>query len=277
MAILKQIILNEAELQMYTNIITDSAMPKPIQLILNKQSLITLVIEILGIPYHIQIGPLYKTPALSSEVEAAIDEVMRKWGYEPKHTERIAELLQDLAARKKFLSMLHGKCKTFPEQMFGAEVDNEVTIKHGRIDILISNANKSIIIENKINGADDDPSQLGKYIHAQIHDEGVLKDNIYVVYIPGTKDKQPEDVSWEYDSTHYKSDFVNRFAIVNKSDLRQWISDIYQDLPDELKEVASLESAYIRDADLTYENSSLGGEVFIKFVEDVVKELVTIV
>lgn len=82
----------------------------------------------------------------------------------------------------------------------------KVTNEEGRIDILVKDIDYWIIIENKINGAADQPKQLARYIdNVKLFRK---EENIYVIYC--TRDfKVPSDQSWG--DNGYKDKFKHRF------------------------------------------------------------------
>lgn len=91
-------------------------------------------------------------------------------------------------------------------------IDTEVdcSLTSGRVDLLIEEEGKySIIIENKINDANDQTSQLGRYIKNQIR-SGYNKEQIYVLYLSSEGD-DPTNQSWTYDGDNYRSDFIPRY------------------------------------------------------------------
>ncbi|MCR4837159.1 MAG: PD-(D/E)XK nuclease family protein [Bacteroidaceae bacterium] len=80
-------------------------------------------------------------------------------------------------------------------------ISTEETVKGDyRIDILIYEKDKySIVLENKIWEAVDQPHQLANYIDAMLSSRyGFSMDQIYVAFLPKTKDHHPSSNSWKF-------------------------------------------------------------------------------
>lgn len=72
----------------------------------------------------------------------------------------------------------------------------QITVEKSRIDIWIKERKKyAIIIENKVYNATDQDRQIERYIEVT-KEEGYKEENIYVLYMPPTYEKEPEERSW---------------------------------------------------------------------------------
>ncbi len=72
----------------------------------------------------------------------------------------------------------------------------QITVEESRIDMWIRERKKyAVIIENKIYDAIDQDRQLERYINIT-KAEGYKEENIYVLYMPPTYGKEPEENSW---------------------------------------------------------------------------------
>ncbi len=95
----------------------------------------------------------------------------------------------------------------------------EVVIGDCRTDILIYEKNKySIVLENKIWDAPDQPHQLANYIDAMLSSRyGFGKEQIYVAYLPKTNDHEPSSNSWESQEggCSYKDEFQGRYRLLD--------------------------------------------------------------
>ena len=85
----------------------------------------------------------------------------------------------------------------------------EITIEDEDIDIWVRDkkGGYAVIIENKSNGADDQPKQLKRYIDKTI-EQKFCPEQIYVAYLPPDDGKDPDDESWG----NYKDEFKDRYA-----------------------------------------------------------------
>jgi len=116
------------------------------------------------------------------------------------------------------------------EDFHDVEVSKE---KHGRIDILIRNRSakrRSIIIENKINGAGDMNRQLPRYLD-RMEDEG--SEVVAIVYLTLNQIKNPDQTTWHAAVGQKRSDFhrlrellIPTVAFSHDSrSLLEWIQD----------------------------------------------------
>ena len=83
----------------------------------------------------------------------------------------------------------------------------------GRIDLLISEIDKyAIIIENKINLADDQHNQLARYIEEVKNNRNYKIDNIFIIYL-SKNGIEPEPYSWvsPINNNNYREMFINRY------------------------------------------------------------------
>ena len=99
-------------------------------------------------------------------------------------------------------------------------ISTEETVKGDyRIDILIYEKDKySIVLENKIWEAVDQPHQLANYIDAMLSSRyGFSMDQIYVAFLPKTKDHHPSSNSWksQEDGNSYKEVFHDRYRLID--------------------------------------------------------------
>ena len=79
---------------------------------------------------------------------------------------------------------------------------------------------QALIIENKVRGALDQPKQLFRYIKAT-QGRGFRCENIYVIYMPGYGEKEPDDQSWG----GLKTKFKNRYVSVTFRELLKWLNE----------------------------------------------------
>ncbi|MBE7691232.1 PD-(D/E)XK nuclease family protein [Tenacibaculum piscium] len=120
---------------------------------------------------------------------------------------------------RKFLDSLGGEFKKI-------KIDNPIfTAEKERIDVLISDkdGNYSIIIENKINNAPDQPNQIVRYINIQ-KNNGFHIDNIYVLYLTDNGSKKPSEKSFPKE----KREILNeRYSEINfKNEILKWLKSL---------------------------------------------------
>lgn len=105
----------------------------------------------------------------------------------------------------------------------------EIVKDDKRIDILIYEKGKyAIVLENKIWDAQDQPNQLANYIEAMSEGEYHFeKKQIYVAYLPKTKDHHPSPNSWlsQDGGYSYQIDFQDRYQHIDfKEKILHWLN-----------------------------------------------------
>lgn len=106
--------------------------------------------------------------------------------------------------------------------------------EHCHIDIYVRERHKyAIIVENKSNGANDQDHQLSKYIETALR-EDYAESQIYVIYLPPLKGKDPEGHSWG----RFEAAFRDRYVKLSwRDDILPWMKDKvlpnvrYKDVP----------------------------------------------
>jgi len=164
---------------------------------------------------------------------------------ETKHSELLGYLLKPWEK--------HGQGNTFLTSfldMLGVpdpdKGDWHPTIERGRIDILLKRTTpypSVIIIENKSNGADDQPNQLYRYWHKAIHpivgdtdyNDTTIKQNFQVIYLPSHNEKKPAEHSTQRPD-HIPLDKAGGHEILP---LECQIKDFNTNIADWLQRVAS--------------------------------------
>ena len=108
-----------------------------------------------------------------------------------------------------------------------AKVVREVSIEENRIDILIKSEQSEqskhcIIIENKLNNAEDMDWQLPRYYHA-------MKDNNYtvdrIIYMPLDRNKAPDQLTWKEGDKEAIASLLTIMPASDeeKLDLKSWL------------------------------------------------------
>ena len=126
---------------------------------------------------------------------------------ENAHSRILRMFLQYDDGKKKYPIL--GKFLDIPKvkQLFGnKEFKSPVfTNERERIDVLIEEPRSfAIIIENKINGAPDQDTQLERYIESvNAHGDGVPYDNIYAIYLTDNGEKIVDECSLTDNAKNY--------------------------------------------------------------------------
>lgn len=157
-------------------------------------------------------------------------DLLRPKANEPTHSRILGELLKqkkenEFQILNKFIDYLGDRDDGHAFR--GIAFRNpEIRIEGEHIDIWIWDAQTghALIIENKIHDAKDQPKQLFRYIEETKnlkHKDGhVFKDeNIYIVYMPSDRGKQPSDQSFG----KYKGEFKGRYIKVTYRELLEWL------------------------------------------------------
>jgi hypothetical protein len=186
---------------------------------------------------------------------------------ENAHSRILCKLLQynkdnDYPFVKQFLKYVAEKEKAKKEEQqttFSKIVFNTIKVEPAetdRIDLWIRDPNingYSIIIENKIYDANDQPGQLYRYITKNIN-KGYDKKKIYVIYLPSTINRDPDDQTWknpeqtDNNKEDLKKEFESRFIKLSfKEDIISWLQDIYPSINP--KQEALIDSAIFQYID----------------------------
>jgi hypothetical protein len=101
-----------------------------------------------------------------------------------------------------------------------------ITQEKERIDLWIRDDDYAIIIENKVNWAGDQNEQLARYID-KTKKESFSKEQIYVIYLSPTYEKEPEEQTWINEKGEsYKEEFKNRYLKLSfREDVLSWLKE----------------------------------------------------
>ena len=110
------------------------------------------------------------------------------------------------------------------------EIQNPViTQEKERIDLWVKDKDYAIIFENKVYDANDQETQIARYI-VKTRACGFDDDNIYVIYMPSTGEKEASDQTWIDQSNPQKptlkKKFQERYAKLSfREDILKWLKD----------------------------------------------------
>lgn len=119
-----------------------------------------------------------------------------------------------------------------------------ITQEKKRIDLWIrDNKNYTIIIENKMGWAIDQPKQLERYIETT-KEQGFNEQQIYVLYLPPTYDKKPDEQTWGKYWNHdiRKKRYLN---LSFKNDILPWLKGFLPNISPNNKFLSSAIEQYI--------------------------------
>jgi hypothetical protein len=101
----------------------------------------------------------------------------------------------------------------------------KITQEKERIDLWIRDESYSIIIENKIHNAQDQTTKGGQiFRYIETTKQFYSEDKIYVIYIPPTYEKKPEQQSW---GKYFETDIYNkRYLLLSfRDDIIVWLKE----------------------------------------------------
>ena len=98
-----------------------------------------------------------------------------------------------------------------------------LTVEKERIDLWIRDSNYAIILENKVQNAGDQYKQLKRYIDTT-REYGYKEEDIYVLYLPPTYEKEPEPQSW---GRYYNTDIYRKryLDLSFRDDILPWLKN----------------------------------------------------
>lgn len=132
---------------------------------------------------------------------------------ETAHTRILYSLLQNQKIRTSFLGYFIPNLEFVPYSVQIPYPDKN------RIDLTIKGDNFFVIIENKVNGAIEQESQINRYV--QIALQSYILDDIYVLYINGETKAPPTEYSL---SQELRQELDSRLICISyKEDIASWI------------------------------------------------------
>ena len=117
-----------------------------------------------------------------------------------------------------------------------------LTQEEARIDLWVRDMDYAIIFENKIYNANDQETQLSRYID-KTTEEGYAENNIFIVYL-SQSGQEPDDQSWG----DYRQKFTHRYVNLSfRDDILPWLKD--EVLPNIREKDICMKSAVIQYID----------------------------
>ena len=158
------------------------------------------------LPYHINV----------------IDELRAN---ENAHSRILAKLLQQKTPQSRF-EILESFIEYLIEQkstsFCNIKIESPIiTQEIERIDLWVRDKTYAIIIENKIHYAGDKERQLERYIDKTIEKEGLINEQIFVIYL-SPRHEEPDIQSWG----KYKGEFKERYLNLSfNDDILLWLKE----------------------------------------------------
>lgn len=149
-------------------------------------------------------------------------------------------------------------------------IEPEITQELCRIDLWVRDkaGGYAIIFENKVYNATDQEAQLSRYIECT-KENGFTDEQIFVVYLPQSNDKDPIDESWG----EYKEPFATRYAKFSfRNGVLLWLkSDVLLKIHDKDKFLKSAIEQYVDYLEGLFKQRESDKQLYI-MVENYIKE-----
>ena len=168
--------------------------------------------EEMKLPYHIN---------LIDELHAgenAHSRILEKLLKQQEPTTRKHEILES------FVRYIIGKYGNDTNDFSKIKIENPIiTQEKQRIDLWIRDDDYAIVLENKVAWAPDQQNQLESYINVT-KKYGFEEEQIYVLYLPPTYNKEPDKQTW---GNYYEHEIRNRryLKLSFKDDILPWLND----------------------------------------------------
>lgn len=169
------------------------------------------------------------------------------------------------AALKSFLKTISSSDVRFTE----LNVRNpNIGFNDNFVDISIKDEQYYIIIENKIKGAKDGPSQLARYIEGAVHGAHYDQKDVYLIYLTLDNSTDVSKQSWRRcnngKKTDYENDFRGRYKHVTYRDhILPWLKNDLKRIVGDDRNLIGFVDIYIKCIEGT-ENE----EAILKYIND---------
>lgn len=185
--------------------------------------------------------------------------------YETAHSRILGNLLQDKSICKNFVEFFLPECKT---DVF------EVAVEESRIDVSLKGKVNFIIIENKINNAQEQDGQLCRYAQKAI--ENYSAKNIYILYLNSDHHEKPSDYSTNYEN-HNLYEYIAKEhlkVLSYKEDiLQRWLPKIQAEIPEKESLLKSALCQYIDYLENKFETSKRFDNMNMEIRKELIESL----
>jgi hypothetical protein len=150
---------------------------------------------------------------------------------EPKHSRILEQLFLYVSSDEKYAllnSFLQYIISKYRKGWHINIVKPIISAEQERIDLWVREPLKySIIIENKIHFAADQPNQIARYIE-KCNKAGFVNEQIYVLYLTRDGSKQPSTDTWlSPEGYNYADEYINRYLHVSyRYDILPWLKEL---------------------------------------------------
>lgn len=161
---------------------------------------------------------------------------------ETAHSIILHDLLHHPAVLDSFIKNVVG----LNDNPFSVEDIN--TPDKNRIDLCLRNEDRCIIIENKVNSADEQPGQIYRYFQLVQKEYGIAWNNIHILYLNPDHREPPSLFSRSKEGQGREDDpetvNVNKITVKDyKHDIYSWLNECKDIISSETKDEAFLHSA----------------------------------
>lgn len=169
-----------------------------------------------------KISALYKKELSNSPfiIDLLNDALRSEKLKETAHSRILYRILHDRNMQKRFVEHFLPDVNCSPTNIQIPYPDRH------RIDLTIKSDNFFLIIENKVNNAPEQPSQIENYV--KIAQQTYPDEQIYVLYLGGSTNIYPSEISL---STKVRQLLYDRVICKNyKDDIMPWIESVYEQI-----------------------------------------------
>lgn len=124
-------------------------------------------------------------------------------------------------------------------------VSPKVLTEFWYVDVSILDRDYCLLIENKVKNANDQESQLARYIEGKLNTSGYKEEQIYIIYLSADNSKCPSNQAWERNGKNYQQSFANRYIhLTIKDHICPWLKKLLNEIPTEEYQLRNFISQY---------------------------------
>lgn len=124
-------------------------------------------------------------------------------------------------------------------------VSPKVLTEFWYVDVSILDQDYCLLIENKVKNANDQESQLARYIEGKLNSSGYKEEQIYIIYLSADNSKCPSNQAWERNGKNYQQSFANRYVhLTIKDHICPWLKELLNEIPTEEHQLRNFISQY---------------------------------
>lgn len=124
-------------------------------------------------------------------------------------------------------------------------VSPKVLTEFWYVDVSILDRDYCLLIENKVKNANDQESQLARYIEGKLNSSDYKEEQIYIIYLSADNSKCPSNQAWERNGKNYQQSFANRYIhLTIKDHICLWLKELLNEIPTEEYQLRNFISQY---------------------------------